>query len=746
MHRIHLLLLPALACAAFAGAAIPGDPPSRVARLSYLRGPVSYSPAGVDAWAQASLNRPVVSGDRVWTDPGARDELQIGNAAVRMGGGTLLNVLNLDDQVMQMQLTQGTLDIRVRTLPGSGAIEVDTPNLAFSVMRPGHYRIDVDPSGAATTVRVTDGQAQAIGRDRAYLINPGQAFRFGGTDLAPVQQADARWRDDFDRWSASRDQRAERSRAARYVSPAMIGYEDLDDNGTWRDVDGYGPVWMPSHVSRDWVPYRDGHWAWIEPWGWTWVDDAPWGFATTHYGRWTNVRGDWGWVPGPAAAAPVYAPALVMFVAAGNLIQSRHQPGNGVAWFPLAPREAYRPAYRASPRYLANINTSNTIINQTQITNNYANNVYRNRQVPGAVTAVPERVFVHAQPVRRAAVALPGVILASAPLMAAATVRAQRDSLASQLASGHRPAPAALSRPVMTRMAPSGGAGRRPPVAQAAPMVAPAAPYGHNPHERKAAPPGWPGNVAPPVARGGMPRGRSAGFAQVPAQPVPPGAIGPGAAMAHRGRPVPTHGMPVPAFPPAEANVPAPIAMHGRPPGAGHGAAAQSNVPQHGPQQAAVAPPATIPMAASHGHGSAHGVAMPVPVPMAAQHGHGPAHAMPPTPVAMQITQHGMPPRPMPAEHQNSGPMAPSHPPGRPMRGQPPPQAQLAHPVVPHPHAEQRPAEPHPRPASAPRPMPHVEAPHPPARPEGPHHEAPPQHPHPAPGKPEQKEARHARD
>ena len=27
-------------------------------------------------------------------------------------------------------------------------------------------------------------------------------------------------------------------------------------------------------------------WVWLRPWGWTWVDDAPWGFAPFHYGRW----------------------------------------------------------------------------------------------------------------------------------------------------------------------------------------------------------------------------------------------------------------------------------------------------------------------------------------------------------------------------------------------------------------------------------------------------------------------------
>ena len=50
------------------------------------------------------------------------------------------------------------------------------------------------------------------------------------------------------------------------------------------------PMWMPNGVAADWAPYRYGHWVWISPWGWTWVDDASWGFAPFHYGRWVQCR------------------------------------------------------------------------------------------------------------------------------------------------------------------------------------------------------------------------------------------------------------------------------------------------------------------------------------------------------------------------------------------------------------------------------------------------------------------------
>src|SRR5439155_1303456 len=83
---------------------------------------------------------------------------------------------------------------------------------------------------------------------------------------------------------ARRDRRWDDARSARYVSRDVIGYEDLDDNGDWRDTPEYGAVWVPRRVVAGWAPYRYGHWAWVEPWGWTWIDDAPWGFAPFHYG------------------------------------------------------------------------------------------------------------------------------------------------------------------------------------------------------------------------------------------------------------------------------------------------------------------------------------------------------------------------------------------------------------------------------------------------------------------------------
>src|SRR6202041_3475727 len=98
-------------------------------------------------------------------------------------------------------------------------------------------------------------------------------------------------------FSAQRAQREDQLPAARYCSREMVGYQDLDQHGTWRNTPDYGNVWVPNGMPAGWAPYHFGHWLWVDPWGWTWVDDAPWGFAPFHYGRWARFNGAWGWIP-----------------------------------------------------------------------------------------------------------------------------------------------------------------------------------------------------------------------------------------------------------------------------------------------------------------------------------------------------------------------------------------------------------------------------------------------------------------
>ena len=387
------------------------DPPSRVARLNFLEGSVSLQPSGQDDWSPAAPNYPLTIGDHLWVDQGSRAELHIGSTAFRLSHDTAVAFLNLDDRMTQVRLSAGTLSVTVRHMDDDESYEIDTPNSAVSLLRPGVYRIDADPDQQVTTVTVRGGDAE-VTAGGAFTVHAQQSAVISGTDQPSTQVYSAASPDDFDRWRIDRDERYDRRPPPRYVSPNMVGYEDLDDNGVWREDAGYGAVWYPNAVAVGWAPYHYGHWAWVEPWGWTWIDDAPWGFAPFHYGRWAFVEGRWGWVPGPVYARPVYAPALVAWVGGGGFGAGlSFGTGGGVAWIPLGPREAFIPSYHVSNVYVNRVNmvevTHINVVNVTNIT-------YVNRTVPGAVVAVSRTDFAAARPVARVAVAVPPQELARA--------------------------------------------------------------------------------------------------------------------------------------------------------------------------------------------------------------------------------------------------------------------------------------------------------------------------------------------
>ena len=452
------------------------DPPTRAARLSYTGGAVSFAPAGSDEWVDAVVNRPMTTGDKLWTDQGARAELRVDAYAFRLGQMTGFSFLNLDDRTVQIRLTEGTVNVRVRRLDQDQTLEIDTPNIAFNVLRPGSYRISVNENGDSTIVNVRDGQGEVTGGNSAYPIHAGQSATIEGTDQLSADVEGYPGDDDFDRWCYDRDNRWEHSQSARYVSDDVVGYEDLDEYGGWRPVPEYGTVWFPHTTIVGWQPYRYGHWVWISPWGWTWVDDAPWGFAPFHYGRWVSVGGVWGWVPvapRPAVVTvayvrPVYAPALVAWVGGPHFGVSIGVGGGGVAWFPLGPRDVYCPSYHVTPRYVEHVNVYNTtIINRTQVTNVY-NTVYVQKNVTNInyqnrnyVTATSQASFTSAQPVGRNMLRVDSREVASAQVspLTPAVAPQQRSVLGSGAQTRVRPPAQAVARPVVAKTPPP------PPVA-----------------------------------------------------------------------------------------------------------------------------------------------------------------------------------------------------------------------------------------------------------------------------------------
>jgi len=413
------------------------DPSSRVARLSLLRGDVSLAPAGENQWARAELNRPLVTGDKLWTQGNSRAELQLGSATAWIDQQTSFDFLKLDEHTAQMELTQGSLDLTVHRLGNGESNEVDTPTLAFIAKDAGDYRIDVDPKGTLTTVTVRRGSGDIYGEGGAHArINAGQSMSFDNPALRDSHTV-AQHTDDFDRFVAERDEGCLQSESRQYVNNDVVGCECLEKYGSWHEERHYGRVWYPE-VAVGWAPYRYGHWVWIEPWGWTWVGDEAWGFAPYHYGRWVYVDARWGWVPGPVGVYPVYAPALVAFVGGGGFGISVSY-GGPIGWFPLAPGEVYFPSYATSGGYFAALNISNTTINRTTVNNYYSamasNSVnmarmnFANRNVAGATTAVSAGAFANARPVANSMVPANSADLRNARVMSRAAVTPTQSSV-----------------------------------------------------------------------------------------------------------------------------------------------------------------------------------------------------------------------------------------------------------------------------------------------------------------------------
>src|SRR5260370_42594830 len=97
------------------------NPPARAARISYLKGRVSFRPAGHDQWSEATPNFTVTTGDRIYTDKSARAELEVGPYSVRLSRATDLLVTNLNNQIVQLGLEQGTLRVSVYHLTSGNA-------------------------------------------------------------------------------------------------------------------------------------------------------------------------------------------------------------------------------------------------------------------------------------------------------------------------------------------------------------------------------------------------------------------------------------------------------------------------------------------------------------------------------------------------------------------------------------------------------------------------------------------------
>ena len=448
------------------------NPPGRAARLQYLSGSVSIQPHGTDEWVQGSVNRPLTIADNVWADKNSRAELNVGTGLIRINSETSLTLTNVSDNSVQLSLHQGTMNLHVRHLFNGEIYEVDTPNQAFTILKTGDYRFDVDPGADTTAITVWHGEGESTGQGPSVRVKSGKAVTFSEGDSLAHYTADAPRPDSFDDWCQVRNRREDESVSARYVSPDVVGSEDLDAYGTWRQTPQYGAVWVPTEAPG-WAPYSYGHWIWVSPWGWTWVDDAPWGYAPFHYGRWVSFGGYWGWAPGPyygGWSRGWYAPALVSWyggpgwgvgVGFGGI---GFGYGGGFGWCALGFGEPFIPWYRTGWGYFRNVNIYNTRITNINIYHNGFRNGFANANglqhvnmtARGGFTAVNRGTLERGLPVHQNSVRLTSNDVRSAPALGRVSANPTRSAMLGP--SAGRPAAvapsSALSRPVVSHMAP----------------------------------------------------------------------------------------------------------------------------------------------------------------------------------------------------------------------------------------------------------------------------------------------------
>lgn len=352
----------AAAAAASRAAVTPpvATPPLRVGRVADLGGGVRRF--GDDGWEPVSRNEPLSTGDRLATDPDGHAVVQVASTTVHLGPASELIVARLDDVSVRLRLDHGELLLRVRSGPHATAYSIETGDGFFVPQSPSLARVAVvnGQSFGATF----EGLVRFEARDTSHMdIAAGQQYqewRSGKDDQAQQHKMDAMpsgpvvaraQKDDASEQKAWASLAALGGGGAGPVSPELTGAADLATGGQWKRA-GEGWTWWPATVAGG-APFHDGRWAWVPPWGWTWIDaGARGGFATTHYGRWTSQGGRWAWIPPAANAEPAFAPATV-----GWMKPAEAGGDASVAWVPLAPGEPVFLAAVMTPASWGALNT-----------------------------------------------------------------------------------------------------------------------------------------------------------------------------------------------------------------------------------------------------------------------------------------------------------------------------------------------------------------------------------------------------
>ncbi len=288
-----------LAFGSLPSSALAQDIRYRDGRFLETLGGVTIQRADEAGSDEAVLNMPFLPGDRVWTDEAGRAEILFAEGEVlwiaeRSKVDSLGRGGPDQDERLGLRVFAGSFGALVR--PGGPGFEFRAPGGSITTAGAAAFRVDV--RGGETVVSVSGGEILAdLGGER-MTVRSGERVRYANGRLDrpfAYSRADT---DGFDRWCEERS--SELSRMARRddrLPDELDQYGDeLEQNGDWVYDEPQGYIYVP-RVAYDWAPYTYGRWVYTL-YGWTWVADEPWGFVTSHYGRWGySAQIGWHWMP-----------------------------------------------------------------------------------------------------------------------------------------------------------------------------------------------------------------------------------------------------------------------------------------------------------------------------------------------------------------------------------------------------------------------------------------------------------------
>lgn len=274
-------------------------------RLSIVQGDVVLQPAISGNSIEATINTPLMAGDRLATGADGAIEVKLsGGATAWLWYESKLELLNssagISDTVQtDLKLWYGAVAVSTKGCATGSLVTFDMMPEPLVISAGTVMRLTTESDLSAVYLTVQEGEIAIQSGGSSAYIRAGKTvmLKMGLTDWISIPDPGT---DIFDNWYQERERLIS---GAYHYSADMDGAEipseyreeasSLHGYGRWVTIQGT-MYWAP-YVASGWVPYHNGHWSFYTGWGWTWIPYEPWGWTAFHYGSWSYFF-DWGWV------------------------------------------------------------------------------------------------------------------------------------------------------------------------------------------------------------------------------------------------------------------------------------------------------------------------------------------------------------------------------------------------------------------------------------------------------------------